>query len=68
MEPGYEALMVQAQCDIEADSVRHGSKERPEIMVRGARVYHLAFSRDCVHGGKVQMPRHFLVYRRRDDE
>ncbi len=63
----YEALLVQALGDIEADSERHGSKERPEIMVRGARVYHLAFSRDHVHGGKVQTPRHFLVYRRRDD-
>jgi toxin ParE1/3/4 len=36
-------------------------------MVPGARVDHLAFSRDHVHGGKVQTPRHFPVYRRRDD-
>jgi toxin ParE1/3/4 len=63
----YEALLIQALRDIEADPERHGSKERPDVMIRGARIYHLAFSRDRVPGQKVQTPRHFLVYRCRDN-
>ena len=63
----YDALIKQALKDIGADSERPGSKERPEIMVRGARIYHPEYSRNRVRGSKVKEPRHFLVYRRRDD-
>ena len=42
-----------------------GSKERPEIMVKGARTYHFEFSRKRVSGPGVKEPRHFLLYRRR---
>jgi toxin ParE1/3/4 len=63
----YRALIKQAMRDIGADPERPGSKERPEIMVRGARTYHLEFSRNRVSGTKVKEPRHFLLYRRRDD-
>lgn len=60
----YDALIKQALRDIGADPGRPGSKERPEIMVAGARTYHLAFSRDRVEGKRVKAPRHFLLYRR----
>lgn len=63
----YDALIKQALKDIGADPERPGSKERPEIMVRGARTYHLEFSRNRVSGSKVKKPRHFLLYRCRDD-
>ena len=63
----YDSLIKQALKDIGADPQRPGSKERPEIMVRGARTYHLEFSRNRVSGSKVKKPRHFLLYRRRDD-
>ena len=36
-------------------------------MVRGARTYHLEFSRNRMSGSKVKEPRHFLLYRRRHD-
>ena len=38
--------------------------ERPEIMIEGARAYHLEFSRGRVKGQGVKAPRHFLLYRR----
>ena len=63
----YDILIKQALKDIGVDPERPGSKERPEIMVRGARTYHLEFSRNRVSGSKVKEPRHFLLYRRRDD-
>jgi toxin ParE1/3/4 len=63
----YDTLIKQALKDIGADPERPGSKERPEIMVRGARTYHLECSRNRVSGSKVKEPRHFLLYRRRDD-
>ena len=63
----YDTLIKQALKDIGADPERPGSKERPEIMVRGARTYHLEFSRNRVSGSRVKAPRHFLLYRRRDD-
>lgn len=63
----YDTLIKQALKDIGADPERPGSKERPEIMVRGARTYHLEFSRNRVSGSKVKEPRHFLLYRRRED-
>jgi toxin ParE1/3/4 len=63
----YKALIKQAVRDIGADPERPGSKERPEIITKGARNYHLEFSRSRVKGSRVKEPRHFLLYRRRDD-
>jgi toxin ParE1/3/4 len=63
----YEALLAQALRDIRDDPERPGSKERPEIMIEGARTYHLSFSRSRVSGSSVREPRHFLLYRRRDE-
>src|SRR5690242_7311758 len=63
----YRALIGQALLDIEADPGRPGSKEKPEIMIQGARVYHLDFSRTRVTGTKVKEPRHLVLYRRRED-
>ncbi len=63
----YEALIVKALEDIGDDPARPGSKERPEIMIAGARVYHLVFSRSRMSGSRVKDPRHFLLYRRRED-
>lgn len=63
----YSALIRQALHDIEADPERAGSKERPEIMVKGARTWHLQLSRSRVKGLGVKEPRHFLLYRRRAD-
>jgi toxin ParE1/3/4 len=63
----YEALISQALRDVASDPQRSGSKERPEIMMKGARTYHLEFSRTRVSGKRVISPRHFLLYRRRED-
>jgi toxin ParE1/3/4 len=63
----YSALIRQALLDIAADPERPGSQERPEIMIQGARTYHLEFSRSRVSDSRVKEPRHFLLYRRRDD-
>jgi len=63
----YDTLIKQALKDIEADPERPVSKEWPEIMIQGARTYHLEFSRSRVSGSRVKEPRHFLLYRRRDD-
>jgi toxin ParE1/3/4 len=62
----YEALVGQALGDLQADPIRPGSKERPELMIRGARTYHVALSRDHVAGGRVKEPRHIVIYRYRD--
>lgn len=61
----YRELLKQAIRDIEADPERPGSQERPEL-AKGARVYHLHFSRERARGGAgiVHNPRHFLLYRR----
>ena len=56
--------MLQALTDIEADPERLGSRARPEILIEGARTYHLEFSRTKVSGKRVSDPRHFLLYRR----
>ena len=63
----YEALTVQALRDIESDPARPGSTERPEIMIEGARTYHIRLSRDRAMTalGVVHNPRHFILYRRR---
>jgi toxin ParE1/3/4 len=63
----YSALIRQALLDIEADPERPGSRECPDIMIDGARTYHLEFSRSRVSGSRVKDPRHFLLYRRRKD-
>ena len=63
----YSALIEQALLDIGADPERPGSKEQPEVMVQGARTYPLEFSRNRVKGSRVRDPRHFLLYRRRED-
>jgi toxin ParE1/3/4 len=62
----YDALIKQALKDIAVELERPGSKERPEIMIEGARTYHLSLSRSRVRGSGVKEPRHFLLYRRRD--
>jgi toxin ParE1/3/4 len=65
----YETLIVQALRDIETDPARPGSNERPEIMIAGARTYHIGLSRDRARTalGVVHNPRHFILYRRREN-
>ncbi|MBI4903932.1 MAG: type II toxin-antitoxin system RelE/ParE family toxin [Acidobacteria bacterium] len=63
----YDALIKQALKDIGAEPDRVGSKARPDAMIEGARIYHLEFSRDRVSGPCVKNPRHFLLYRTRED-
>ena len=50
----YTALIRQALLDIGSDYERPGSKERPEIMVEGARTYHISLSRTRVRGPRAQ--------------
>ena len=63
----YGALIKQALRDIGADPERPGSKERPEILIEGARTYHLSLSRSHGIGPIVKQSRHFLLYRRRGE-
>ena len=63
----YSSLIKQAVRDVGADPERPGSKKRPEIMIEGARTYHLQFSRSRVVGPRVKEPRHFLLCRCRAD-
>jgi toxin ParE1/3/4 len=63
----YGALIGQALLDIEADPERPGSMERPAIPIQGARTYHISLSRTRVSGSRVKDPRHFVLYRRRED-
>jgi len=60
----YEALLVQAILDVAADPERPGATTRPEIAA-DARTYHLWHSRRRVSArvGRVQTPRHFLLFR-----
>jgi len=63
----YRVLLKQALRDVAADPERPGSLERPELS-KGARTYHLRFSRDrACPSGAVTNPRHFLLYRRGDE-
>ena len=64
----YAALLKQALRDIAADPDRPGSQDRPDL-AQGVRVYHLFFSRNRVDSaaGTVKAPRHFLIYRKRDN-
>ncbi len=61
----YEALVAQALIDLASDPDRIGSQARPDILVSGARIHHLSFSRSRVSGPSVKEPRHFIVYRKR---
>lgn len=63
----YEALLARAIADVAEAPDRAGSRDRPEIAVQ-ARTYHLRQSRDRVKKaiGRVQRPRHFLLYRVED--
>lgn len=63
----YRALIRQALLDIKADPERLGSKPRPDLLVDGARTYHIVLSRTRSTGARVKEPRHFLLYRRRED-
>lgn len=63
----YRAFIGQALLDLEADPERPGSKARPDLLVEGARTYHLALSRTRSVGARIKEPRHFLLYRRRED-
>jgi toxin ParE1/3/4 len=58
----YEALLVQAVHDIEADPRRPGVTQREGLPAR-IFLYHVAFSRSRVAGETVRDPRHFLVFR-----
>jgi toxin ParE1/3/4 len=64
----YEALLAKAILDVAEEPERAGSHTRPEIAAR-VRTYHLRHSRDRVDTviGKVRDPRHFLLYRSKDD-
>ncbi len=64
----YEALLTRAIMDVTEAPERMGSLNRPEIAA-AARTYHLRNSRDRVKKsiGRVQRPRHFLLYRTTDD-
>jgi len=59
----YRALIGQALLAIEADPERLGSKARPDLLVEGARTYHISLSRTRLAGARVKEPRHFLLYR-----
>lgn len=60
----YEALIAQALTDLGSDPDRLGSQTRPDILVSGARIYHLSLSRNRVPGPSVREPRHFMIYRK----
>src|SRR4051812_31673794 len=64
----YEALLIRSIIDVAETPDRAGSHNRPEI-AEGARTYHLRYSRDRVSKslGKVRRPRHFLLFRIRND-
>lgn len=64
----YEALLIQSITDVAVDPDLPGSSSRPEIN-RTARTYHLFRSRTHATAAtkRVRKPRHFLLYRSRDD-
>ncbi len=64
----YETLIGQALHDIGVDPERPGSNAHPDILVAGARIYHLLSSRDNVAGRVVREPRHFVLYRRTGED
>jgi toxin ParE1/3/4 len=64
----YEALLVRAIVDVAAEPSRPGVHARDEI-APSVLTYHLANSRENVDEvvGRVRRPRHFLLFRLRDD-
>jgi toxin ParE1/3/4 len=64
----YAALVAQAITEIARDPARRGSVSREEI-APAARTYHLWHARNGVPAsrGRVRHPRHFLLFRSRDD-
>ena len=64
----YRVLLKHAFHDLAVEPERAGSKGRPELGP-GLRTYHLNFSRGRarLEGSAVKHPRHFIVYRRRDE-
>jgi toxin ParE1/3/4 len=64
----YESLIVQGIADIVENPHRTGVHRRVEV-VPEARTYHLQNSRHHIPAdlGRVQVPRHFLLFRVRDD-
>jgi toxin ParE1/3/4 len=65
----YENLIVQAIRDIEEDGERPGSQDRIDLQ-RGIRSYHLSFARERARTalGIVHNPRHFVIYRIRENQ
>lgn len=61
----YQALLATAINDIASGPTQPGSKPRPELG-EGVRSWHLRLSRDRSPVGRVQEPRHFLIYRAED--
>jgi len=64
----YRELVKQAIRGIASDPMRPGSVARPEL-AKGIRTYHLFISRGRGRNGqgRVERPRHFVVYRRLGD-
>jgi len=65
----YKVLLEQALADIQVAPFRPGSQDRSDL-APGVRTYHVRFSRRRarVVAGPVRNPRHFLVYRVREDD
>lgn len=55
----YQVLIVQALQDIGDDPERPSSKERPQIMIKGVRTYHLEYSRSRVSSQSVKVAQAF---------
>jgi toxin ParE1/3/4 len=64
----YEDLIIRTLRDIAADTEGPGSKDRSDLQA-GVRSYHLSFSRERARTslGIVRNPRHFVIYRARDN-
>lgn len=58
----YATLIQQALIDLGGDPFRPGARQRSELP-KDIYTYHLAGSRDRVHGDRVKAPRHFVLYR-----
>jgi toxin ParE1/3/4 len=64
----YEELLSQAILDVANDPEHIGNRNCPELVAE-ARIYHIKNSRERVTAaiGRVRHPRHFLLYRIRND-
>ena len=58
----YLELILQALKDLEANPMRPGAKQRPELP-QGVFTYHLTGSRNRVTGESVVTPRHLVLYK-----